>query len=257
MSDAALTSGQTTTEQPPSTQAPPGVSNEEYQRILEERDQWKQLAVNAQPTYQTYEQPAPQRASSYQDGVRRPPATLAIENPDEYDRQMDVYLAYERQQTLQAVAGFAGPQLAGTGKFMSQADPQYADVWKKYAGEIEQEMVRNKVPPHAQTKDAWDLLAGIVQGRHYRELADEIANQRLNAGGFGTESGSQAGQSGSGGGGGSLESFWAADSAWVQKAKASEMTLQSLRAHILRQGISEEKWVEDMTKGRSFSAGVA
>jgi hypothetical protein len=232
------------------------VSNEDYQRLAEQAEEWRRLALSMQQPQQ-YTQPAEQRASSYQDTTPSyPPATLALENPDEYDRRMQAYMAHRDQQTLSQVASFAAPQLADSGRFMSQNDPEYKDVWSKYGSEIEQEMVRNNVPAHMRTKQAWDLVAKLVRGNHWRELATELADQRLQGGGFGTEGSSAVGGSPASAGD-PLSTFWNSGSAWVEKAKATGMTLQSLRAHITRQGIPEQQWVDDMNKGRSFSASAA
>lgn len=231
---------------------------QEADRLRQENEQWRELAMrNAPPPQQQYQnfQPANERAFSSQE-PSLPSYSVALENPDEYNRQLQAYISHTNQNSIQQAAAPILGQLAEAGRYMSQNDSEYRDVWGKYSAEIEQEMVRNNVPPHMRTKQSWDLVAGIVRGRHYRELADEIATQRLQSGGFGTEGSSNVGtttQSNPDG----LAAFWASDHSWVVKAKNNGMSTADVRKYIAAQGITEEKWVEDMTKGRSFSAEAA
>lgn len=231
----------------------------ELEQIKQQAEQWKEVALrNApppQPQYQQNYQPATERAFSSQ-APSYPSAQLMMENPAEYDRQMQAYIGFTNQQAIQQASGAITPQLAETQKFMSRNDPAYADVWKRYGNEIELEMVRNQVPPQMQTKQAWDMIAGIVQGRHVMDMANEIATQRLQSSGFNTESASNTGNVAPPPSD-PVAAFWQTDHQWVQKAKNSGLNLSDVREHIKKMGLTPQQWVEDITKSRSFSAEAA
>jgi hypothetical protein len=232
---------------------------EEAERLRQEATEWKGLAMNQQ---QQYQQPANQQAFSYQQSNTPtfPSNQLLIENPGEYDRQLQQFIAYSNQQSAQAAVQAASqhvsPQLASTGRYLSQSDPRFKEVWERYGSEIEREMMKANLPAHQQNKDAWDFLAKVVRGEHLDEIAADKARKMSEAGGFGTEGASNASaaptlQSDP------LATFWNTDHEWVRRAKDSGMTLQSLRKHVETQNVPPDKWVEDLTRGRSFSAEAA
>jgi hypothetical protein len=215
--------------------------------------EWRELAMrNAPPT----PQPANERAFSYQaqnSEPQFPDAALAIDNPNAYNAQLREYITYSNNRAVETAAGSVMPQLAEAGRFMSANDPEYRDVWGKYSSEIEQEMVRNNVPPHMRTKQAWDLVAGMVRGKHYRELGDEWANQRIASGGLGLESGSNAG-SVTVSTPDTVATFLTSDHPEAQRLRARGIEPSSVRKYIANAGITEQQWVEDVSKGRSFGA---
>jgi hypothetical protein len=214
--------------------------------------EWRELAMrNAPPA----PQPANERAFSYQPSnePQFPDAALAIENPSAYNAQLREYITYSNNRAVETAAGSVMPQLAEAGRFMSANDPEYRDVWGKYSSEIEQEMVRNNVPPQMRNKQAWDLVAGIVRGRHYRELADEYATQRMQNSGLGLESGSNAG-SVTVSAPDTVATFLTSDHYEAQRLRARGIDANSVRKYIANAGITEQQWVEDVSKGRSFGA---
>lgn len=232
----------------------------EAERLRQQADEWRSIAMQNQQTQQ-YQQPAQPQAFSYQQQAPQyPSAQLMMENPAEYDRQMQAYIAHTNQQSAQAAvqqaSSFITPQLASQGKYLSQSDPRNAEIWQKWGHEIELAMVKSGLQPLQQTKEAWDTVVRFVKSDHIDELAYERAQKLAQTSGFGTESGANVSSAPSPQSD-TLATFWASDSDWVRRAKESGMTLQDLRKHVSAQQVSEQQWVEDMTKGRTFRAEAA
>ena len=208
------------------------------------------------PQQQAYQQPAQQQAFSYQQQVpQRPPSSLLLENPDEYDRRLEAWVNHNSQQAMQQAASWVTPQLASTGKYLSQSG-QYADVWNRWSGEIERLMLGAGLLPHQQTKEAWDFIAKSVKADHVDEIAYEKAKTLANQTGFGTEGASTAGAAPAQASD-PLATFWASDHQWVQRAKNTGMTLSDLRRHVAAQQVPEQQWVDETTKGRTFRSEAA
>jgi hypothetical protein len=114
-------------------------------------------------------QPQPQAAA--------PPPQTADFGDDDYvsGRQVKQYLAQGAQQ-------YVDPRLQGLAQANANLALRYVqgehkDVFEKYGPEIHGLIA--SVPPDARTVDMLTNIVDIVRGKHVRELAESMAQQRL------------------------------------------------------------------------------
>jgi hypothetical protein len=98
-----------------------------------------------------------------------PDPQLMYSNPAQYQQEMLNY----QNALLQMQAAPLYATNARTARTLASQNGKRADIWQKYAAEIDAQMAG--VDPRFQTIEAWEMAADIVTGRHLDEIAAERA----------------------------------------------------------------------------------
>lgn len=222
----------------------------------------------APPTYmnqypgQSYAAPPPPVAPPPQEPLQSPDPDLALTNAPEYQRRLDAYIAAREERLVDRLSsrleGYMQPvnQTMGTiARSQIANDPKFSDVFKRYGHEIDQEFIRNGIATAARTPEAYRMVAEMVQGRHWRELAHEEA-ARLAAGQApGTVRSSPDGQTfASTPQGDALDQIWDTDAEYFKNARLQGLTKSDVREAAQRQGLPIDKWVKMVTSADVFVA---
>lgn len=208
-----------------------------------------------------YQQPQQQRQ---QQPLPVPPdPELALTNAPEYQRQLEAYMTAREDRLADRLAsqlqGYMQPFTQSMGSIArSQVanDPKFNDVFKKYGHEIDQEFVRNGIPVANRTPDAYRMVAEMVQGRHWRELAREEA-ARLAVSGAPATVRSQPGNPGqfdTSPQGDALDQVWDSDHEFFKNARLQGLHKSDVREAARRQGLPIDKWVKMVTSADVFVA---
>ena len=193
----------------------------------------------AQPQAPNYQQPP----------VGMPDPELALRDADQYNRQMSAYMDQRDQRLMGEIQKMAAPMAQTTGMLARQqlaADPEYNDIFTKYGHEIDMEMQNNNIPPQARTPQAYKIMADMIRGRHYKELARAEAELLLQNRGPGTvRVGSDPGSGfNDGGAGDTLDRAWASDKIpYFRSSKAGGLTKADVREAAKRQGYTVDEFV--------------
>ena len=199
-------------------------------------------------------QPPQQAAFSYQqptNELRPPDPSLMYSNPAEYQRQKD---AYDDARFDQRLAQFAQPVIGNVvsqAKWMSQRDPEFADVWERFGGEIE--AMARQVPAHMLTKEAYDTFAKVVRGNHYKDFVHAEAQRLAASGGFGTERAAPNGAVPVSTGD-ERSKLFASDHPWTRKARENNTSEADVRRYCSMRGISPDDYAKDILKGSVLAA---
>ena len=204
----------------------------------------------AQPTQHYQAAPAPTNVSM-------PDPELALRDADQYNRQMAAYMDQRDQRLLGEIQKMAAPMAQTTGMLARQqlaADPEYNEIFTKYGHEIDMEMQNNNIPPQARTPQAYKIMADMIRGRHYKELARAEAEKLLENLGPGTvRVGSSPGTALLGGGAGdSLDQAWENPNInYFRSSKAGGLTKTDIRDAAAKQGYTIDEFVK-LVSGDDF-----
>lgn len=202
-------------------------------------------------------QPANPNPAPIQDSfVPLPDPDLALRDADAYNRQMQAHFDARDQRLLSRIEQLAAPMAQTTGLLARNQishDPEYVDLFTKYGHEIDLEMQNNNIPPQARTPQAYKVVADMVRGRHYKELARAEAERLMSEGGPGTvRVGSSPGTPHSAEPGDSLDRAWSSGQVgYFESAKAAGTTKQDVREAAKRQGYTIDQFVK-LVSGDDF-----
>lgn len=185
-------------------------------------------------------------------GYGPPDADLAYSDPAAYHRQM---LQYQQALVQQQVSQIAMPVLqnqAETARELSRRDPAVADVWQKYAPEIEVELAG--IPAYQRNKQLYDKAAEIVRGRHWKDYARDEAS-RLAASVPATERFGESGGHYPGSARDALDDFFDSNHPYVGFARSQGMTKEMVRQQLRTMGTSAEDWVKGAKAGSVINSG--
>lgn len=213
--------------------------------VAEVAEQFRQASTNPlssqQPIQQMQYQPNPLQA---------PDPQLAYSDPPTYARQAQAYNDARFSTMIQQAAQ---PILAGNAqnaRTLSQLDPKYAEVWRRWGNEID--IQANNLPVEMRNKQAYDLIAKHVKSDHIEELSEERAQQILTTRGPGTEpAGGFVSQNAIAANGSELDAFLRSDHPEAAKYRAVDRTM--LVNYIRGANITEKQWVEDVKKGSALN----
>jgi hypothetical protein len=185
-----------------------------------------------------------------------PDPELALRDTDAYNRQMSAYMDQRDNRLLGKIQELAAPMAQTTGMLARQqlaSDPEYKDIFDKYGHEIDSEMHTNHIPPEARTPQAYRVLADMIRGRHYKELAREEAERLLQVTGPGTvRVGSSPGTPLSAVGGDILDQAWDSDDVqYFKSVRAAGTTKPEVREAARRQGYTIDEFVK-LVSGDAF-----
>lgn len=179
-----------------------------------------------------------------------PDFQLAYSDPPEYARRKAAYDEFMFDSRLQQQAAPFVTGLAQNARALSQMDPKWADVWKKYGHEID--LQANQLPPQMRSKDAYDLIAKVIKADHVEELLTAAREEERSKYMTGTGTVSPgAVANGAVPLGDDLGAFLSSDH--PEAAKYRDIPRDQLVKYIRDAGITAKQWVEDVSKGRSFN----
>lgn len=212
---------------------------------------YKQIAEQAITQTQ-----APQQAPlSYQQPMtpQLPSADLWYSDAAAAQQQMANYNAYQTQAALQQAAQPLIGSMVEMARFAAQQEDK--SLWQRWGHEIDREV--SSLPAHMRNKQAFDLAAQIVKGRHVDELANERAQQIAANSGFNTERSGSVGGAPVGGGGDALGELLAdAEHPWTRKAKESGMTRKDVEDYCRSTGRKVEDYVKSIRDGNVLSGAA-
>lgn len=185
-----------------------------------------------------------------------PDPELALRDTNAYNQQMQKYMDQRDQRLISRIESLAAPMAQTTGMLARNqlaSDPEYTDIFAKYGHEIDTEMHSNNIPAQARTPQAYKLVADMVRGRHYKELARAEAERIYASGGPGTvRVGSSPGGIGSDPSGDILDQAWSADEIpYFRSAKAGGTSKADVREAARRQGYAIDEFVK-LVSGDDF-----
>lgn len=173
-----------------------------------------------------------------------PDTALLYQNPEEYNRQLS---AWHRAQTEQHLQNAAMPMLQGQvelAKAEAKRNPKNAEVWKRYAPEIEAELAHLPASLKANPK-IWNDAADLIYGRHSDVFErDKLAAYKpadtgiMGADGLPNRTGTPQNLS-------PIAKAWAEDAGWIQQFKRLPgMSVAKLRQQVQKMGSSEADYVK-------------
>ena len=188
--------------------------------------------------------------------IGMPDPELALRDADQYNRQMTAYMDQRDQRLLSEIQKMAAPMAQTTGMLARSqlaSDPEYNEIFTKYGHEIDMEMQNNNIPPQARTPQAYKIMADMIRGRHYKELARAEADKLLQNRGPGTvRVGSDPGSGFTESAGDVLDQAWAKDNiSYFRSSKAGGLTKADVRMAAKRQGYTIDEFVK-LVSGDDF-----
>jgi hypothetical protein len=124
------------------------------------------------------------------------------------------------------------------------ADPEYATTFSRFGHEIDQEFVRNRVPVQNRTPEAYKMVADMVRGRHWKELAREEAQRLAATHAPGTaRSSPDSGFSPETPQGDALDQAWDSDHPYFKAVRTQGLNKRDIREAAQRQGLAIDKFV--------------
>ena len=135
------------------------------------------------------------------------------------------------------------------------AEDKFTDVFARYGHEIDQEFIKNNIPQSARNPDSYRMVAEMVQGRHWRDMAHEEAARLAAIGGTGTVrstvgSGDFANESL----GDALDEAWDAGDQFFSAMKGQGLSKSDVREAARKQGLPIDKWVKMVSGSNVFVA---
>lgn len=205
---------------------------------------------SAQPQQPNQAQP------QYQQPIGMPDPELALRDTDAYNRQMTAYMDQRDQRLLGKIQELAAPMAQTTGMLARQqlaTDAEYKDVFEKYGHEIDSEMHTNHIPPEARTPQAYRVMADMIRGRHYKEMARDEAERLMQITGPGTvRVGASPGTPISSVGGDILDQAWDSDDiTYFKSVRAAGTTKTDVREAARKQGYTIDEFVK-LVSGDAF-----
>lgn len=189
--------------------------------------------------------PPPQSPAPSMNGAPTPPNVEDLRyDPEKYHRDSFAYNQYLTQtQMAQYAAPFAS-QFADIALRQSKSGT-HADVWRRFEPEIMAEIA--SIPSAQWTVSLLDKAAEIVQGRHWREFAQEEVQRIASTQGFGTERANAPGAPSAPLQGDALDEAWDTDSAYFVKARSEGLTKADLRELMRKLKLAPEAFVKSVT----------
>ena len=182
--------------------------------------------------------------------MQKPDPSLMIADPAEYQRQYEVYTDARLAQTLAQVAAPIAYSMADTGKALSQANSEVADVWKRWGPEVESLVAH--IPPGNRNRAMWDQAAKFVRSNHVDELVEEKAREK--AAQFGsapaTEGSSFGAPPAASNGSDVLGQFWNSDHPYAGMLKSQGINLTVLRDRISRMKVTPDNWLKSVNSSQ-------
>jgi hypothetical protein len=192
-----------------------------------------------------------------------PEIDLAVQNPEEYNKQLAAYLEARTQANNEAVLAqvqqLAAPLMRNNAMMARNTvagNSEYKEVFHRYGPEIDLLLQQQGVPLHNRTIEAFEMAAQIVRGRHYKELARQEAQQMVAqpSSGSGTIGGGTAPTGDFAPSGDALDIFWESDHDYVRSAKANKLTKTQVRQAIKETGHTAETFVKMLDNNDMFIA---
>ena len=217
--------------------------------------------VNPPPQYGNFAPAPPPVAPA---PLSPPDPDLALTNAPEYQRQLEGYMNQREERLVdrlgEQLKGYMQPvtQTMGTmARAQISNDNKYSEVFDRYGHEIDQEFIKNNIPQTARTPDSYRMVAEMVQGRHWRELARDEASRLAAAGvGAGTARTTLDGVPliDTGPQGDVLDQMWESDNDFFRSLRAQKLSKSDVREAAQRQGLPIDKWVKIVSGDDVFVA---
>ena len=176
-----------------------------------------------------------------------PDPDLQLTNPQEYNRQLQQYIAAMQQQQLQQYSQPFVQSAADTALHLSK-NGKYKNVWDRWEPEIMAEL--NNIPRQHWNVTLLDKAAQLVRANHLdeivREEAERMASQRPSAPAVeGTE---PSGLPSQGSDNGPLAEMFEENHPAIQRLKKANLTLSDIRARLGKMNVTEEEYAESLKK---------
>ena len=190
--------------------------------------------------------PIPAAAPTQGSQALNPPdPNLLYTQPDEYNRQLNVW---QKTMTEQTLATASAPLVTGQvemARAESKRNTSYEEVWEKYAPEIEAEVV-HLAPIMKTSPKLWNDAAALIKGRHSEELfKNRLATMQGGDTGTLSTDGNFANIGVAPSELSPIQKAWSEDADWTRQFKRLPgMTLAKLQAQVRVQGNTEEEYVK-------------
>lgn len=179
-------------------------------------------------------------------GVNPPNPDLIYSDPPRYQQEYDAYVRNLMQTQMAQLAQPFMQQQGSTAKRLSQMGG-FADVWRRWEPEIEMQM--QSIPMHLRTSELYDQAAAIVRANHVEEIAQERAQQMLQASNTGTERVPGAGGAPAAATQDKLDEMWDSGHPFFEGLKSEGATKQRIRDFCRTTGQSVDDYVKGATLG--------
>jgi hypothetical protein len=237
---------------------------QQMNNAMQTGQQAPQLSGPPIPQY-NYNPPAPAYvpAPQSQPQPRVPEIDLAVQNPEEYNKQLAAYLEARAQVNNEAVLAqvqqLAAPLMRNNAMMARNTvagNPEYQDIFSRYGPEVDLLLQQQGVPLHNRTIEAFEMAAQIIRGRHFKELAKAEAQKIVTqpSAGGGTVTGGTAPTGDFTPSGDALDIFWETDHDFVRSARSNKLTKSDLRTAIKQTGHTAESYVKMLDSNDMFIA---
>ena len=209
--------------------------------------------TSSQPTTQTQ---APTPVTPQQQPVQQPSLSgdMLYSNPDGFVQGVQDYTKATVSESIRQASEPLLAPLATMARSEAQRNPEYADIWKRYAPEID--AVMQTVPLNNRGNvDLWNQAAEMVAGKHYRELAKAEAERLVASGDSGMIPTGGVPSTSASATLSPIDALFAKNDPAIQKFKDAGISATQVKGFASSMGHTEAAYAEMLTSNKNIRVG--